>query len=729
MRHVAGVRTVVAPSIRCRFVGCAGVLGCDSLRGEMQRDSPQVFVWATVAMGVLLALLVVHLRTAMAAGGPVAVPDIPAYLGIAQWVGGDGLAPRGIPFQPGYGLLLAPLVAVAQVSQLATQGEAVHYLALIVNSLAATAAVVTAGRLGLVCSGRWWVAGAAGLIAAAHPSLSSASRIAWPETLLTLAVLVVALAVAVAVAAAGSVARRRAWPRAGSSTNKNCTAPSTGSAASRRAWARAGLIATLSVALHARMAVLVVAVVLTALLCRVGRRAWACLGGGLLIGGTATAIALSLTGTWPTDRLSEAAEFDRGSEPILTVAGQVLALGGGTVGLGLIGLVAGLTIAFKLCRRRPFDDADDLTAPGQPADASGGRLGRGTRPERLGGGAHPGLAARSVGERDGNLDVLSAVLLFVALGALGALLLGGWTLTGSDRADALLYGRYVDPWAVPLVVVALAWLVSWQSSRRQASIVLGLSAAVALVACALVVGAADGYDAAPRRIMTLSLSLAWTSLDERLSAVAAVALVVALFGVLLAAIAQRSDAAADTGAPISSAPPSTSDTGGKDARESGGRRGHRADWAVHTGVEDGQTHAATVARAGLGALVAAVVALGAVATVANHRYLADVGDVARNQVVAAEAVSSAIDNDGLTCLAHDRTSVPDYALWLYRLELPEIAHERVRLDADERSCSEFVIASDDLAQRCLNARHLVDEPAGRWALWRLPGRECAVPTV
>ena len=72
----------------------------------MQRDMPRALAWFSVGTGVLAAVLSGHLITAMAAGGPVAVPDVPAYLGIAQWVGGDGLAPESIPFQPGYGLLL-----------------------------------------------------------------------------------------------------------------------------------------------------------------------------------------------------------------------------------------------------------------------------------------------------------------------------------------------------------------------------------------------------------------------------------------------------------------------------------------------------------------------------------------------------------------------------------------------------------------------------------------------
>ncbi|WP_419863688.1 hypothetical protein [Candidatus Poriferisodalis sp.] len=667
----------------------------------MQRDTPQVFVWASVGMGVLLAVLVVHLRTAIVAGGPVAVPDIPAYLGIAQWVGGDGFAPGDIPFQPGYGLLIAPLVAISQVSLLGTQGEVVHYLALVVNSLAATAAVLVAGRLGLVCSQRWWIAGAVALIAAVHPSLSSASRIAWPETLLTLAVLVVALAVAFAAKVAGS-------------------------GASRRAWARAGLVATLAVALHARMIVLVAAVVLTALLCRIGRRAWASLGGGLLVGGAATALALSLTGTWPTERLSEAAQLDRGAEPIATVLGQLLALGGGTVGLGVIGLVAGLGVALRLCLRWPVDDADEVTVSDLPAETTGGLLRRRRRREPLSRGADRSPGARPPQECTSNLEPLTVALVCLALGALGAVLLGGWTLTGSARADALLYGRYVDPWAVPLAVAALAWLAARPTAPRgesatsgigaspcstasrrstltpSGSAVLGTATAVLVISFAVVVAVAGDYDAAPRRIMTLSFSPAWTWLDDRLSAVAVAALAVTLLGTLLAAAARRSYAAIDAGEPVASAPRPASDSGS-------GRLRRRT---------------AVTPTAALGTLVAGVLALGTVGTVSNHRHLADVGAVARDQVTAAEAVSGAVEDDGLICLAHDRMSVPDYALWLYRLELPEITHERVRLNAGDRPCSELVIADDDLAQRCTNARHLVDEPAGSWALWHLPGRRC-----
>ena len=612
----------------------------------------RVFGWSTVATAALIAVLAGHLITAMSAGGPVAVPDVPAYLSIAQWVGGDGLAPTDMPFQPGYGLLVAPLVVVSQVSHLGTQGEVVHLGALVVNSLAAVAAVVVAGRLGFVWTQRWWVAGAAGLIAAVHPSLSSASRIAWSETLLGLAVLLAALAVAGAALHAGT-------------------------ATSWRWWGRAGLLSTVAVALHARMVVLVVALVMTALACRISRRDWSGLIGGLLAGGTAAAVALTLTHTWPTARLSEAAQLDRGVEPIVTVSGQLLALGGGTVGLGLLGLVAGLGIAVRLVRR-------------WPGNKTGGSNGIGP---------------------------LAASALFVSLGALGAVVLGGWTLTGSDRADALLYGRYVDPWAVPLTAVAIAWLATRRARCGRDSRVLAVSAAVALAACAVVIGAADAYDAPSRRIMTLSFSPAWTWLDGRLPAVAVAGFIAILLGVLLAAIAQRRHGETDPQAtiPPPDAEPDDDETPDND---------ETPDDDETPDNEAAQGRMATGSVAALGVLIATVLALGATATVLNHRHLADVGAVARDQVTAAHTVADAVDNDGLACLAHDRTSVPDYALWLYRLEVPEIAHERVRLSAGDRPCSELVIADDDLGERCTNARHLIDEPAASWALWHLPAREC-----
>ncbi|WP_428116728.1 hypothetical protein [Candidatus Poriferisodalis sp.] len=587
----------------------------------MRRD----VVAATLGIGALVGVLTVHLLVSSSAGGPVAVPDVPAYLSIAQWLGSNGLAPENLAFQPGFGLLLAPLVWVAQISELPTQGESVHYIALVANSMAATAAVAVAGWLGWRMSGRWWVCAAGAAIAAMHPSLSSASRIAWSETLLVLAL----LAIAVAIARAGLAATSRS---------------------SQRSWAVAGLVATLAVALHARAVVLVVAVVVTAAVTRTGRRTWLGLAAGLLVGGGTTALALSLTGTWPIARLSDAAELDRGWQTVATVSGQLLALGGGTVGLGLVGLSIGMVAAVRLLRGRG--------APESP---------------------------------------VAAVAVFVSVGALAVVLLGGWTLVGSDRVDTVLYGRYVDPWAVPLAVVALAW-ISTQRSRRHTHMLI-TAAALALAAYAAVLGVPGMLNGEPRRIMTLSLSPAWSLADGRLAAVASAAVVLTFAGIALMAVALRQPNAA-TDPESQPEPPQ--------ARRSDLSRTRMLPCA---------------------AVVAAVLTLASAATVSNHRHLAGVGDIARDQVTAAAEVADVFRAGGLSCLAHDRTMVPSYAMWLYRMELPSIRHERVSLTSGRTSCSEFVIAHDGLDERCTNARHLVDEPAGAWALWFLPDRRCALPAA
>ncbi len=587
----------------------------------MRRD----IVAATLGMGALIGVLTAHLLMASSAGGPVAVPDVPAYLSIAQWISSDGLAPENLAFQPGFGLLLAPFVSMAQISELSAQGEFVHFIALVANSMAATAAVAVAGWLGWRIGRRWWVCAASAAIAAVHPSLSSASRIAWPETLLALAVLAIAVAVARAHVAATSQL-------------------------SQRSWAVAGLVATLAVAVHARALVLVVAVVVTALVTRTARRAWVGLGTGLLVGGAIAALALTLTDTWPVARLTEAAELHRGWQTMATVSGQFLALGGGTVGLGLVGLSIGIVAAVRLLRGRR-----ELESP------------------------------------------VAAVAVFVSAGALAVVLLGGWTLVGSDRVDTLLYGRYVDPWAVPLAVVALAW-ISTQRSRNHGQVLI-TTTALALAAYAAVLVASGMSDGEPRRIMTLSFSPAWSLFEGRLTSVASAAVVLTLAGSALVAGALRRPN-------VATEPESQTE-------------------ALQTDRSRPSTTRALAAATAVGA----VLALASVATVSNHRHLANVGDIASGQVTAAAEAADIARAGGLSCLAHDHTMVPTYAMWLYRMELPSIRHERVNLASGRIPCSEFVVAHDGLNGRCTNARLLVDEPAGAWALWFLPDRECALPVA
>ena len=221
----------------------------------------------------------VHIVIALTHTGPVAVPDVPAYLSVSQWVAGVGQSPSGLQFHPGYGLLLAPVAGVVQ-----TDGQSLHTAALMLNALAAGAVVVVAGRLALLCLAQWggasrWLAGVGGrltllavvLLAALHPSLTAASRIAWPETLLVLATLSVALCLA-AGSVAGSVAGA-ATAAAGSETPQRWLP---------KHWlTAAGLLAGLSFSLHPRALVLTLALCLVTVTLR-WVRAW--LGAALLAG-------------------------------------------------------------------------------------------------------------------------------------------------------------------------------------------------------------------------------------------------------------------------------------------------------------------------------------------------------------------------------------------------------------------------------------------------------------
>ena len=135
---------------------------------------------ATVAALTTLA----HCVVALLHGGPVAVPDVSAYLSVSQWLGG-GVLPDPLHFFPGYGLLLSPASWL--------QGADLHSFALVVNGFLAGGCVVGAASLADRYRNVPHIGLATAVLAALHPSLSSSSRIAWPETLLTAVLLVVAL--------------------------------------------------------------------------------------------------------------------------------------------------------------------------------------------------------------------------------------------------------------------------------------------------------------------------------------------------------------------------------------------------------------------------------------------------------------------------------------------------------------------------------------------------------
>ena len=242
---------------------------------------------------VAVVATLTHVVIALLHGGPVAVPDVPAYLSVAQWIHG-GLLPTDLNYHPGFGILLAPFGWVS--------GDTLHSITLIINGLLAGLLVMLAASyarlLGL--SDRTVVVVAC--MAALHPSVAVSSRIAWPETLLAVVVLCTALTV------------------------------------HTRKWALAGLIATLSVCLHPRMIVVAAALLLAAGWGREFRKIVAT----VLAAAVLVIIVLSVTNTWPDARIQAAQSMGAGPSPISTCAGQWLGLVAGTAGLAGVAVFQGI---------------------------------------------------------------------------------------------------------------------------------------------------------------------------------------------------------------------------------------------------------------------------------------------------------------------------------------------------------------------------------------------------
>ena len=244
---------------------------------------------AAIAAGTAVA----HWFIAVWHGGPVAVPDVSAYLSVSQWVAG-GVLPEPLHFFPGYGVVLVP------VSWLS--GSALHAAALALNGVLAGCCVLGAATLARKCGGSSRVAVGAAALAAVHPSISAASRIAWPETLLTAVLFAVALLI---------------W---------------------RDSWRLAGLSAGLAVAIHPRAVVLIIAVSLLAVADRRVRPVLLGATPGLAI----SALLLHLTASWPWARVDAARSLGEGLGPLPTMSGQWIALAGTSAGLATLGLIVTL---------------------------------------------------------------------------------------------------------------------------------------------------------------------------------------------------------------------------------------------------------------------------------------------------------------------------------------------------------------------------------------------------
>ncbi len=570
----------------------------------------------------------IHCVIALAHGGPVAVPDVPAYLSVSQWVVGVGQSTSGLQFHPGYGLLLVPAAAIVQ-----TDGHALHTLALVLNAVAAGAVVQVAVRLAWLWLSKPLILIAVALLAALHPSVTAASRIAWPETLLVLLTLSIGLCLATA------------W----GSHNKPAQPNQLGQ--SRSVGIRlsaAGLLTGLAFSLHPRALVLTLALGAVVFTQHWVRKSWLSIAAGLSVGWLLSIIAVTATSTWPSQRVSAATSTENGFESVATAAGQLISLAAGTAGLALMGLVVGVWITLAAIRAWLVTRilANPTSPDQQPSFVD--RYDSGT----------------------------TAVAVFFAAGAVAVIILGGWVLAGSARADTFLYGRYVDPWAIPLSVIAICSLNNLRKAKRDqpknnaasSSRVLLWDVAVFAIGTAVVVILIATQTSAftpGRRIMTLSLSPIW-SLTGPAAARDAVllAMVLVLAGVTLFAFSHL-----------------------------------------------------PVPQIGLAVFALTLFSL---ATVSNHRHLANVGDISAGQVETVELAVGLSALDGVECLAYDADTLPGYVRWLYQLQAPQLNHESVSFASEQTACGPLVIARpSSIQQYCPNADLLAKERLGDWGLWRL----------
>lgn len=547
-------------------------------------------VWGTSAL-----VLVAHLLVALTHGGPVAVPDVPSYLAVPQWLAG-GQEPPAFGYHPGYGLLLGPL-AVLDLAP-----DALHTAALVVNGLLAAAAVLVAAALAraLAPAGPDWLPVAAGLAAALHPAFSSASRVAWPETLVGLLVLTSAWLVVRAT-------------RQGSAVT----------------YAALGVVCTIGTSAHPRLAALAAATALAIAVTRPGWRNAGAFAAGAAVGVALVLLALAVAYDGPAGggRLAGAVESaGEGAGLLATVAGQLAAVGAGTAGLAVVGLVEAVRRSVGVLRWR------------EPA----------VGPER---------------------ERLAAAVL-VGGGAVATLLIAGASLAGSDRADTLAYGRYLDPYTIALVVLALGTL-----AVRNLDVLA--TAGVVVVAATALVWSSAGIVARPaNRVMVMGTDLWWRLADGELLPALLAGSVMAVLGLV--------------------------------------------GWFAAT------------RQPGLALPVLALSGLLAVAsTVSVHQHLREVGEVSAGQATAAGLVR-AMEDGAPGCLAHDTTGVPGYVMWLYRMQLPDLEHRRVDLSAGGVPCSSLVIAheQESVLARCPEATLLAGEPMGGWALWEVelgPGGQVTCP--
>jgi hypothetical protein len=352
---------------------------------------------------------VAHLLVAFLQKGPVAVPDVPAYLSVAQWLAGSRPV-ADLAFHPGFGLILAP------AALLGLSGSALHTAALLVNGLIATASIGLSVCLARRLGASYEISLGVAVFTAICPFFAASSQIAWPETLFGFVLVALAL-----ILTSKSEARLLA----------------------------AGFISSFFIVFHPRAIVLSLALFVVATLSGSVKKAVI----GLTFGFCCAALTLELTHTWPIMRAQAAQTV--GTEPgiFAVLSGQILAIAGASFGLALIALI---------------------------------------------GGVHEIRSCRDSKQISKNFILTSSVLMSG---------LGAWVLAGSDRSDTLMYGRYMDPWLVPLTILGLIFVFGESVNRRKIICAGLLSVAICLLT---VLNSADEVSVPGRRIMTVSLGKFWS---------------------------------------------------------------------------------------------------------------------------------------------------------------------------------------------------------------------------
>ena len=388
---------------------------------------------------VVGAIFAAHLAVALSHGGPVAVPDIPAYVGYGQWFGGQSPVLPEAQYHPGFGMLLTPLV------WLGLDGSELHSAALIMNGILAAFLVVLTNKyaqmLGVSPGSRRLIM----ILVCVYPGVSSASRVALPETLLTVIVMLTAVLVE---------------KRSSSSIR----------------WA--GFICGLSVAIHPRAVTLVFAFLFLLVMKRGSidkRRALL----GLTLGSITTILVLLVSQTWLGPRVASSVNVIGFAERAGVAAGQILAIGAASGGLVLVALQSSGRSLFRKCERIRTSESYLVVGLLGMVVMGGWVLGGGDRPDVM-------LYSRYV-------DLWTLPLVVVAISkyeikAFNKIQLMGATAVAISCAvmTVLLVPTSGQPYRT-IMTLPNSW--AWQlASGKQIFVVVAVTALTCLLLLALLVG-------------------------------------------------------------------------------------------------------------------------------------------------------------------------------------------------------------------------------------------------